>query len=66
MDDWMRCGSEPGLDEILGDPIVVALMHRDGVTERHVREVVMRARGRRGPARFGHGALPAPVPTSSF
>ena len=66
MDDWMRGGSEPGLDEILGDPIVVALMRRDGVTERHVREVVMRARGRRSPARFGHGALPSPVSTSSF
>lgn len=66
MDDWMRSGSEPGLDEILADPIVAALMRRDGITERHVREVVQRARGRRSPARFGHGALPASVPTSSF
>lgn len=66
MDDWMRAGSEPGLDEIFGDPIVVALMCRDGVTERHVRDLVLRARGRRSPARHGHGSLPAFVPTSSY
>ena len=66
MDDWMRAGSEPALDEILGDPIVVALMRRDGITERHVREVVRRACRHRSPARHGHGALPASVPTSSF
>ena len=64
MNDWMRGTGEPSLDEILRDPIVTALMRCDGVTERHVREVVRRAR--RTYARHGPGSLPAYVSTSSF
>jgi len=61
MNDWMRSGTEPALDEMLGDPIVMALMRRDGVTERHVRDLVARARGRRSHSRPrpGAGAVPA-------
>ena len=45
MMSWDLAGVEPGLDEILGDPIVRAIMHCDGLGEREVREVVARASG---------------------
>mgnify|MGYP006928307716 CR=1 FL=1 len=61
MGDWIM-GCEPALDDILGDPIVVALMCRDGVSAHHVRDVVHSARGRRATPR----PLPAAVATSSF
>ena len=66
MNDWMRNNGEPCLDEVLRDTIVTALIRCDGVTERHVREVVQRARRQPAPARHGPGSLPAYVSTSSF
>jgi len=66
MNDWMRGNGEPCLDEILRDPIVTAMMRRDGVTELYVRDIVQRAQRQRSPARHGHGSLPAYVSTSSF
>lgn len=66
MSDWMRDNTEPCLDEVLRDPIVAALMRRDGITERHVREIVQRALRQPAPARHGPGSLPAYVSTSSF
>jgi hypothetical protein len=35
---------DPTLNEILGDPIVAALMRRDGITEDHVRQLMERVR----------------------
>lgn len=66
MYDWMRNNGEPCLDEVLTDPIVTALMRCDGVTERHVRDVVQRANRQKSMARHGPGSLPAFVPTSSY
>jgi len=39
---------EPNLEEILGDPIVRALMRRDAVAEDGLRDVIERARSRLG------------------
>lgn len=33
---------EPGLDELLLDPIIQQLMHSDGVSETHIRDLVSR------------------------
>ncbi|MBT7647958.1 MAG: hypothetical protein HN768_12990 [Rhodospirillaceae bacterium] len=57
---------EPVLDDMLTDPIVVAVMHRDGLTESHVRDVLDRVLRPATPPRYGPGSLPATVPASSF
>ena len=40
---WRDAGPEPTIDEVLADPIVRQLMSSDGVTERDIRQVVLRA-----------------------
>ncbi len=40
---WRHAGPEPTIDEVLADPIVRQLMSSDGVTERDIRQVVLRA-----------------------
>ncbi|MBC6439085.1 MAG: hypothetical protein GDA49_01440 [Rhodospirillales bacterium] len=57
-------GIEPRLDDMLTDPIVVAVMRRDGLTERNVRDALQRFVSP-APA-FDPTSLPATVPTSSF
>lgn len=57
---------EPHLDEIFADPIVVAVMRRDGLTERDLRDSLSRARFTSVPPRHGHGSLPAVVSAWSF
>jgi len=36
MDQWLRLDQQPTLQEMLDDPVVAALMDRDGVTRREV------------------------------
>jgi hypothetical protein len=43
---YTRAGLEPPLEEMLGDPIVRALMRRDGVVPGEVRQVLEAARRR--------------------
>jgi len=65
MGEWVAGGGEPALDDMLEDPIVVALMSRDGITEHDLRRLIARSR-RKAPARFAPGSLPVPVSTSSY
>ena len=51
MSEWRWSGIEPRLDEMLRDPIVRALMLRDGITDREVRTVVADAARARGVSR---------------
>jgi len=44
---WRGAGEEPGLDELLGDPIAELLRRRDGLTRADVEGVVRSARQRR-------------------
>ena len=46
MSRYARGGSEPSLDEMLGDPVVRAVMARDGVTDERVRDALAQARSR--------------------
>ena len=46
---YARGGIEPPLEEVLGDPIVRALMRSDGVAPGEVRRVLDEARRRRSP-----------------
>ncbi len=48
-DAYARGGHEPPLEEVLGDPIVRALMRSDGVAPGEVRRVLDEARRRRSP-----------------
>ncbi len=50
--DYWVSGREPGLAEVLSDPIVHLVMRRDGLSEADVRAAV-----RRGQARLYGGAL---------
>ena len=50
-DAYARGGHEPPLEEVLGDPIVRALMRSDGVTPGEVRRVLDEARRRRRQSR---------------
>jgi hypothetical protein len=71
-DRW-PAGTEPSLDELLSDPIALALRRSDNVTRREVETVMARARQavaratlagpvRSGPSIVGHTAVrPAPV-----
>ncbi len=45
--DWARGGIEPPIDELLSDPIAVAVMRRDGLRPEDVREVMRERRRRR-------------------
>ena len=42
--NWMEAGVEPGLCDVLADPLVHLVMRRDGVTQGELRGVVARAR----------------------
>lgn len=43
-DIWRHAGIEPSLDDMLADPIVHAVMRRDGIGEREVRLAIAHAR----------------------
>jgi hypothetical protein len=43
---WSRAGEEPALAEVLSDPIVLALMQRDRVTQAELRAVIARAQAK--------------------
>ena len=47
--EYTRGGREPPLEEVLGDPIVRALMRSDGVVPGEVRRALEAARRRRSP-----------------
>jgi hypothetical protein len=57
---------EPHLDEMFADPIVTAVMRRDGLTERDLREFLSRVRRFTPLPRHGHGSLPAVASACSF
>ena len=50
--------SEPKLDEVLADPVVRAVMERDGVDAEEIRDLVAHLRATRRPARFTPGCRP--------
>jgi hypothetical protein len=41
---WQEAGVEPDLCDVLADPLVHAVMRRDGVSQAQLRHVVTRAR----------------------
>ena len=41
-EDWLS-GAEPRLGDVLGDPLVHAVMRRDGVSQAQLRAVIARA-----------------------
>ena len=43
-DTWRHAGTEPAIDDMLADPIVHAVMRRDGIGEGEVRAALARAR----------------------
>ena len=47
LSDWTRGGIEPSIDELLSDPIAVAVMQRDGLRPEDVREAIHECRRRR-------------------
>ena len=49
--DWLQPGFEPSIDEMMSDPLVQAIMRRDGLSVEQVRGVVERARSARHPNR---------------
>ncbi len=53
----MARGSELPLAEMLADPIVLAVMARDGVTPRQVKALLRSVRGRIGPRRRTQGEI---------
>ncbi|HKO10304.1 MAG TPA: hypothetical protein VJ487_21545 [Alphaproteobacteria bacterium] len=44
---WREAGKEPGLREVLADPLVHLVMRRDGVTLSQLEAVLARAKERR-------------------
>ena len=44
---WSEAGIEPRLDEVLADPLVRAVMRRDGVTSEELRNILEALRARR-------------------
>jgi hypothetical protein len=42
-EDWLLPGTEPRLCDVLGDPLVHAVMRRDGVGQAQLRAVIARA-----------------------
>jgi hypothetical protein len=44
-EDWSRAGVEPGLDELMNDPLVHLVMRRDHVAPPDVLKALARARG---------------------
>jgi hypothetical protein len=45
---WQEPGQEPGLVDVLADPIVHLVMRRDGVSQAELRAVISRAQARLG------------------
>jgi hypothetical protein len=45
---WLSPGEEPVLSDLLADPVVHAVMHRDGVTTRELCNHIASARARLG------------------
>jgi hypothetical protein len=43
---WLPAGKEPTLADMLADPIVALVMHRDGVSPAQLRTVVATAQGK--------------------
>jgi len=41
--DQIPCGLEPRLSDVLNDPLIHAVMARDGVTDAELRSVICRA-----------------------
>jgi hypothetical protein len=58
---WRGAGQEPGLAELLDDPIAELLRRRDGLTRADVEGAVRLARQRVTPAETGY-PRPAPAP----
>ena len=46
MSRYIEGGVEPSLEEMLGDPVVKAVMERDGVTDERVRATLWQVRER--------------------
>jgi hypothetical protein len=65
---WGRPGIEPPLDEVLADPIVQAVMRRDGVSLAALQSVIghvqLRMRQTQ-PLGFGPVRLPRPLPSAA-
>lgn len=61
MNRWLRYGEQPGLREMLDDPMVELLMARDGVTAAEVEELIRTLRSapasQAGAAQAGPAAL---------
>ena len=49
-DAWREAGREPPLNDVLADPIVQALMRRDGISEARLRDIICRIQERLGGA----------------
>jgi hypothetical protein len=47
-EDWSRAGVEPGLDDLISDPLVHLVMRRDHVAPPDVLKALARARARLG------------------
>jgi len=43
---WRRAGEEPALEEVLADPVIHAVMRRDGVTLAELQAAIRRAQQR--------------------
>jgi hypothetical protein len=52
---WLATGQEPALVDLLADPVVHAVMRRDGVSMTELCNHIASARRRLGFARFGGG-----------
>lgn len=52
---WLEAGQEPGLVDLLADPVVHLVMRRDGISMSELCNHIAAARARLGFARFGEG-----------
>ncbi len=65
MSRYIEGGVEPSLDEMLGDPVVKAVMERDGVTDERVRATLWQVRERnRGECHSNAKRAPGAVKSS--
>jgi hypothetical protein len=52
---WLEAGLEPALADLLADPVVHQVMHRDSVSMKELCNHIATARARLGFTRFGDG-----------
>ena len=62
-DPWPT-GTEPSLDELLSDPIALALRRSDGITRRDIEALMAQARMALPPRRRPIMPVPAPIALS--